>query len=164
MSVTIHKATAKDLAIVKNLVPYYIYDMSEYMSWPTKPDGRHDGCDGIEAYWADPDKLAFMLRSRREPAGFVLLLKGGHGPDIDYSFTEFFVLRKFRHRGVGERIALQFFKRYSGRWQIDHLKDNKAAAEFWRKVISRYTGGKFKVKSARCRDGQVRVFHFETRK
>jgi predicted acetyltransferase len=162
MPVTLHRAKSFDLPIVKNLVPYYVYDMSEYLGWATKPDGRHDGCDGIEAYWSDPDKHAFILRSGKEPAGFVLLLEGNHGPDIDYSFTDFFVLRKFRGRGVGERIARHFFKRYPGRWQVDHLKQNKPAAIFWRKVISRYTRGKFTTKLARCSLGAVTVFYFET--
>lgn len=130
MKVTRHKATRADLPIVKNLVPYYIYDMSEFMAWPTKPDGRHDGCDGIEAYWSDPDKHAFILRAGREPAGFVLVLEGNHGPSIDYSFTDFFVLRKFRRHGVGRRIAYQLFKRFPGCWQIEFLTDNKPAALF----------------------------------
>jgi ribosomal-protein-alanine N-acetyltransferase len=164
MPVTLHRATPSDLPIIKNLVPYYIYDMSEYLLWRTKPDGRHDGCDGIEAYWSDPDKHAFLLRRGHEPAGFVLLLEGNHGPDIDYSFTEFFILRKFRHRGVGERIARQFFKRFPGRWQVDHLTRNKPAAVFWRKVIGRYTRGNFKIKSARCKEGRVTVMQFTTRR
>jgi predicted acetyltransferase len=162
MPVTIHRAKLTDLPIVKNLVPYYIYDMSEYLRWPVNSEGRHDGCDGIEKYWSDADKHAFILRSGGEPAGFVLLLEGNHGPDIDYSFTDFFVLRKFRHRGVGERIARRFFDRYPGGWQVDHLKHNRAAAIFWRKVIGRYTRGKFMIKSARCREGPVTVFYFNT--
>jgi predicted acetyltransferase len=160
MKVVLYKAKASDLAIVKNLVPYYIYDMSEYMGWGTTPDGRHSGCEGIEAYWSDSDRHAFILRAGREPAGFVLLLKGNHGPSIDYSFTDFFVLRKFRRRGVGERVARQLFKRYPGHWQVDHLKDNKPAAAFWRKVISRYTHGKFKTSSAHCPEGPVTVLQF----
>jgi ribosomal-protein-alanine N-acetyltransferase len=163
MPVTLHRAKPSDLPIVKNLVPFYIYDMSEFMDWPTTRDGRYEGCPDLEAYWSDPDKLAFVLRSGREPAGFVLLLKGGHGPSIDYSFTDFFILRKFRNRGVGERIARQFFRLYPGRWQIDHLKHNKPAALFWRKVVSRYTHGKFKTKSARCKEGPVTVLFFDSR-
>jgi predicted acetyltransferase len=162
MPVTLHRAKPADLPIVKNLVPYYIYDMSEYMGWPTKSDGRHDGCDGIEAYWSDADKHAFILRYGKEPAGFVLVLEGGRGPEIDYSFTDFFVLRKFRRRGVGERVARQLFKRFPGRWQIDYLKDNKTASIFWRTIIDRYTRGQYKTKSARCKEGPVTVLLFQT--
>jgi predicted acetyltransferase len=89
---------------------------------------------------------------------------GNHGPDIDYSFTDFFVLRKFRRRGAGERIARQFFKRFAGRWQIDHLTQNKAAAAFWKKVITRYTRGNFKKKSARCKDVRVTIMQFTARR
>ena len=33
MDVTLHDATEADLPAVKNLVPYYIYDMSEHLGW-----------------------------------------------------------------------------------------------------------------------------------
>ena len=44
MEVTLHDAADRDLAIARNLVPYYIYDMSEHLGWPCTADGRFDGC------------------------------------------------------------------------------------------------------------------------
>jgi predicted acetyltransferase len=46
------------------------------------------------------------LQTGSELAGFALV-RGDHDePGIDYSITEFFVLRKFRGRGMGERKAV----------------------------------------------------------
>ena len=101
--------------MVKNLAPYYIYDLSEHLGWPCNRDGRFDGCDDLESYWLEPGKHAFVLRSGDEPAGFVLILARHDEPGVDFSVTDFFVLRKFRRKGVGERIAHQLFDRFPGR-------------------------------------------------
>ena len=160
MDVTLHEATSDDLPVVKNLVPYYIYDMSEHMGWPCRADGRFDGCDGIETYWTEVGKHAFMLRHGKEWAGFALVRANHEGPDIDYSIAEFFVLRKFRGRGVGERIARQLFDRFRGRWRVEQLADNRPAVAFWRKVISRYCSGKFEQRTAQSEWGTMNVLLF----
>src|SRR5437870_4947545 len=143
MEIVLHNATPADLPIVKNLVPYYIYDMSEHMNWPCTPDGRFDGCDELESYWSTPGRHAFILRTGNEPAGFVLILEKGNEPGIDFSITDFFVLRKFRHHGVGQLIAHELFNRFPGRWKVEHFADNQPAGEFWQKTIDRYTDGNF---------------------
>jgi len=143
MGVTLHEATDQDLPIAKNLVPYYIYDMSEYLGWACTPDGRFDGCDELPSYWEEPGKHAFMLRAGKEIAGFALVRGNHEEEDIDFSIGEFFVLRKFRGRGVGERIARQLFDRFRGRWKVAQLARNTPALAFWRKVIGRYTSGEF---------------------
>ena len=150
MNVTLREARSDDLLVVQNLVPYYIYDMSEHMGWQCTHDGRFDGCDGIERYWTDQGKHAFMLRCGDEPAGFAMV-RGDHDNDaeIAYSIAEFFVLRKFRGKGVGERIARQLFDRFRGQWMVEHLADNNSAAAFWEKVIGRYCAGKFQQKTRR---------------
>ena len=162
MDVTLHPATPEDLPVVKNLVPYYIYDMSEHLGWPCSSDGRFDGCDDLESYWSAPGKHAFVLRAGDEPAGFVLILADGSQPDIDYSITDFFVLRKFRGRGVGERIAHQLFDRFRGRWKVEQFAANKPAVVFWRKVIDRYTAGRFEQGEGSSQWGSLNVLRFDS--
>ncbi|MFO8008865.1 MAG: hypothetical protein R6V05_14150 [Candidatus Brocadiia bacterium] len=41
--VTLHEATDEDLALVRNLVSFYVCDMSEYMGWACAADGRFGG-------------------------------------------------------------------------------------------------------------------------
>jgi predicted acetyltransferase len=161
--VQLHEATDADLPRVKNLVPYYIYDMSERMGWPCTPDGRFDGCNGLETYWHGPGKHAFVLRAAKELAGFVLILADNDDPSIDYSVTDFLVLRKFRGRGVGERIARQLFNRFCGRWKVEQLAGNRPAIAFWRTVIDRYCRGQFKRRKGRSEWGPMNVLLFDTR-
>jgi predicted acetyltransferase len=62
---------------------------------------------------------------------------------IDYWIAEFFVLRKFRRRGAGQRSAHQLFDRFRGRWLVAVLTLNTPAMKFWPKVIRRYTLNRF---------------------
>ena len=121
MEVILHKATAADLPVVNNLSPYYIYDLSEYLGWPCTSDGQFGGCDDLEAYWNEPRKHAFILRAGDELAGFVLILAQHDDPAIDFSVTDFFLLRKFRGRGAGQRIAHHLFELFPGRWKVEQL-------------------------------------------
>jgi predicted acetyltransferase len=56
---------------------------------------------------------------------------------------EFFVMRKYRHKGVGEYVAHHLFDRFPGVWEVSEMVQNVPAQAFWRKVIDRYTGGRF---------------------
>jgi predicted acetyltransferase len=161
MDVTLHEATPADLPLVKNLVPYYIYDMSEHLGWPCSQDGRFDGCDDLESYWRGPGKHAFVLRAGKEPAGFVLIL-AEHDEPVDFSVTDFFVLRKFRGRGVGQRIAHELFNRFRGRWKVEQFADNKPAVAFWRSVVDRYCNGQFEERSGRSQWGPLNVLLFRS--
>ena len=71
--VALHEATDQDLPIALNLVPYYIYDLSEYLGWPCTPEGRFVGSDWFPTYWEKPARHAFMLRAGQELAGFALI-------------------------------------------------------------------------------------------
>ena len=136
--VSLCNAADADLAVVKNLVPFYVYDMAEHTGWACTQDGRFDGCDGIESYWSEPGKHAFMFKAGDEWAGFGLVRANHEEPDIDCSIGEFFVLRKFRSQGHGGRLARELFDRFRGRWLVEQLADNRPAIAFWRKVIGRY--------------------------
>jgi predicted acetyltransferase len=163
MNVTLHRATSDDLAAVKNLVPYYIYDMSEYMKWACKADGRFGGCDDLESYWSGERKHAFVLRAGEELVGFVLILADNAEPDVDFSVTDFFVLRKFRGSGVGQRVAHELFRLFPGRWKVEHFVQNEPARAFWQRVIERYTGGRFEQRSGSSQWGEpLKVFFFRT--
>jgi predicted acetyltransferase len=57
--------------------------------------------------------------------------------------AEFFVLRRYRRQGVGERAARAAFGRFPGPWEVRERAGNDAAIAFWRRVIHRHTAGRF---------------------
>ncbi|HEY7089024.1 MAG TPA: GNAT family N-acetyltransferase [Tepidisphaeraceae bacterium] len=155
----LHRVRRIDEKIIANLVRFYVYDMSEHMGWDCPKNGLFGGCDDLPKYWTARGNQAFLIRSGKELVGFALVeANPEHG--VDYRIGEFFVLRKFRRKRVGERIAREIFDRFRGRWQVEQLKKNTPAVEFWREVIRRYTRGKFSEKSSVSQFGRHNVIMF----
>ncbi len=57
--------------------------------------------------------------------------------------AEFFIMRKYRQRGIGEYVARYIFDQFTGAWQVGQIYENQSATTFWRKVIISYTLGDF---------------------
>ena len=57
--------------------------------------------------------------------------------------AEFFVMSKYRRRGVGSEAARFAFDRFPGRWEVREMAANTPAQAFWRRVIGDYTGDNF---------------------
>jgi predicted acetyltransferase len=57
--------------------------------------------------------------------------------------VEFFVMRKYRRRGAGARVASSVFERFPGGWEVRIDRDNLPAQAFWRRVVGDVTGGRY---------------------
>jgi predicted acetyltransferase len=57
--------------------------------------------------------------------------------------AEFFVMRKYRRKGIGAACAAQAFDLFPRRWEVRQLAANAAATAFWRRAIHRYSDGRF---------------------
>ena len=97
------------------------------------------------SYWAEPGRHPFLIRVDGKLAGFALVNARSRltGDDGVHDLAEFFVLRRYRRRGVGERAAAWLFERFRGRWEVRQKPENLAATAFWRRVIGRHTGERF---------------------
>ena len=140
MNVDIVRATTEDFAVIQNLVPYYIYDMSEFMGWDCNSDGRWDGCDDISDYWQKPDHHPFVIKVDQSVAGFAMIRR--FPAEIDrYEMGEFFIARKFKRRGIGRLSSFWLFNAFPGKWVVRVLGENTGAWLFWDRVIRAYTSG-----------------------
>jgi len=54
---------------------------------------------------------------------------------------EFFVLRRFRRNGFGQRMATLLWNERAGEWLVRVLDANAPAVAFWRTAVSSYAGG-----------------------
>jgi predicted acetyltransferase len=142
-NVALDLVPADQLPIVRNLIRFYVYDMSEFMGWRCPDSGLFGGVDDLPKYWEQAGNAPFFIRVDGEMAGFSLIDGNPKEAGVDYKVGEFFVLRKFRGRGVGEQAAVQSFDRFRGAWHVEQLAKNTPAIAFWRKVIGRYTRGTF---------------------
>ena len=138
----LRKATDTDFPLVRNLVPYYIYEMSGEMGWNPNAEGRYDGCDDLSDYWQKPDYCPYIITADGSIAGFALVRPYPAEPGRT-EIGEFFVLRKYQQRGVGAASAAWLFDAHPGLWLVRVLDANTRACRFWEKVIADYTQGRF---------------------
>jgi len=123
------EALDDDRPVLWRLLQLYHYDFSEF-------DGSDVNLHGeylhryFDEYWNDDDRRAFLFRVDGVLAGFALVFTGD-----PHDVAEFFVMRKYRGRGVGAQAAAFLFNRFPGRWTVRQLLSNPAATAFWRKAI-----------------------------
>ena len=60
-----------------------------------------------------------------------------------HCIAEFFVMKKYRQKGVGRAAAMKIFDMFHGGWEVSQWVNNLPAQNFWCKVISAYTNGKY---------------------
>ncbi|GGO07039.1 GNAT family N-acetyltransferase [Saccharibacillus kuerlensis] len=132
--------------VIENLLQLYLYDFTRYLDIAADENGRFPDYPDLGEFWSRPEeKFPFLIRSNGEVAGLALVERsdeGGKKPS--YYMVEFFVLQKFRRRGVGRRAAVMLFDRFRGRWKVTQLQNNEPAQRFWRQIIGIYTGGAYK--------------------
>lgn len=145
-NITLCKAGEKDIHTIQNLGRFYVYEMSRYCgflpNWETPSNGLFE-CIDLSSYCEKPDRHAFLVKVDDELAGFVLINKVGSTPDVDWNIGEFFIVSKFQGKGVGRHVAEEVFNQFPGVWETSQIPENKAAIEFWDRVVSRYSHGQF---------------------
>ncbi|MBN1766128.1 MAG: GNAT family N-acetyltransferase [Sedimentisphaerales bacterium] len=143
MNIEVTEAREQEKSILQNLARFYVYDLSEFTGWPCRDDGLF-GMNDLSEYWEDKTKFPFLIKVDSELAGFTLVNRWDPmEPEATCEAYEFFILRRFRRRGVGRYAAETLFELFPGRWLVAQLPRNKPAIAFWRNVIDHYTGGHY---------------------
>lgn len=126
------------------LLQLYVYDFSEILPLEVAEDGRFHA-PSVTAKLTAPDNYAFLIRVDDRLAGFALVQPRSYltGDAGVFDMAELFVMRRHRHRGIGERVASWLFDRFRGSWEVRQKAENHAATAFWRRIIGRYTDGQF---------------------
>ena len=160
--VTIRRVGRRDVAIIRRLVQLYIYDLVGER-WGVERDGTYAPRAWHRQFWRRDDRHHFVVRVRGRPAGFALVRElPAVGSLRTREMTEFFVLRTYRRRGIGTRVARALFARFPGRWELSVLTWNLTARPFWRRVIRRIAIGRITTHARRKADLTSVVWHFET--
>lgn len=146
MNIEISLVPYEDKTIMYNLIQLYRYDSSEFDGHVLSKHG-HYLYKYLDNQWTDDYRRPFIVKVDGEISGFVFIIL-----DVPKEFTvlssaektnvisDFFIMRKFRHKGVGKKVAFSMFDLFPGTWEIKQTPGNKIANLFWRKVINEYTG------------------------
>jgi predicted acetyltransferase len=135
--------------------------MSEWFDVDTLPDGSyaHEASSILAK-----EHEAYLARIGTSIAGFALIGSSANWlGDIDaHDVHEFFVIRKFRRRGVGNEMATLLWNEHPGEWLVRVFEANAPAVLFWRAAISGYSLGAYQ-EERRVIDGRSwRFFRFVT--
>jgi predicted acetyltransferase len=134
-----------DEPALSRLMQLYAYDFSEFAGLDVGDDALFHVGDALSRCWSEPRRHTFWCRVDGHLAGFVLLDERSRltgDPEV-MDVAEFFVMRKYRRKGVGSMCAAHAFDLFPRRWEVRQQANNAAATAFWRKAIHRYTGGRF---------------------
>lgn len=102
--------------------------------------------DLLAPWYRDDSAAPFVILRAGQPAGFALVqgVPAHGGPAVGIRLTEFFIRKPLRGLGLGREAAVLLFNRYDGDWTVAAPAQQRTAVAFWRKVISRFTGGRFR--------------------
>lgn len=135
-------AALADRLPIQRMLELYQHDLSDI--WNQDLDSHGEYGYALDRYWDSEGFYPFVATVDGKYAGFALVNPavriGTHG----YWMDQFFVLKKYRHQGVGRLLAQSVFAALVGRWEVGQMPENRPAQVFWREVISRWTGGRFK--------------------
>jgi predicted acetyltransferase len=161
-AVSLRPIRASEVEAVRRLVQLYIYDLGGAY-WDVEPNGAFAHASWHRRFWTGRGRRLFVLRVRGRLAGFVLVRDRAHyaGRGVR-EISEFFVLRKYRRRGIGTRAALALFRGLAGRWELAELTWNVPAQRFWRRVIRQVAVAGFTEQRRRNGDLPFFVQHFDT--
>jgi predicted acetyltransferase len=137
----IFPASLAQQPVLANLFELYAHDFSEFHDVEMGEDGRF-GYKHLPLYWQEPDRHPFLVRADGKLAGFVLVKRGSEvsaNEDV-YDMAEFFVLRAWRGRGIGTRVAHEVWWKLPGLWEIRVMVANESASRFWQRAVTAFAG------------------------
>ena len=137
-TVSLDTATAADAALLSDLIEEYAEELSDvFPAMARGLDGRF-GYPRLPLYWSEPERrFAFVVRVDGEVAGCVLATRGSPAasdPRV-LDVAEFFVVRRYRRLGVGQRAARLLWRRLPGTWTVRVAEGNRAGLAFWADVL-----------------------------
>lgn len=161
MEIDLIKIKKEQRNILENLFFYYVYDMSEYMKWNPDHEGKFSyDSSRFDLYWEQKDHIPYFIYVGSELAGFVLIRR--YPSDLSmYDIAQFFVLRKFKGKGVGKEVLAKVVNAFPGKWQIRVLLENSGALSFWRSAVFNIVGEKYRLSKAHDADLLMFFIHFE---
>ncbi len=164
MDIALVPATPADAPVLDQLSQFSAYDFSEYGGIDVDSSGVFLPAGDDETDAEDP-VATFLIRGDGHLAGFAVVTR--HDSYLDegrpYLMSQFFVLRKYRRRGVGEHVARTLFDQFPGRWEVATNPGREPAQTFWRHVIRRYTEGAYREAAQGCERWGGPIWAFESK-
>ena len=140
MTLTLSRISRSQEPLLQNLIQLYTHDFSTFWATSSKGDLQPDGRFvpyPMDGYWTRPHWSASLILIDAALAGFAMVNDQSHSDEpVGRNMAEFFVLRKYRGRGIGQLAAELVFSQHPGSWEVAVARANLDAARFWRRIIN----------------------------
>jgi len=139
-----------DRAWIHKQYPEYLDDLSQLSMntgmFPASGEFGEREPELMARWFADDSSHPLLILKDERPIGFALVSRPPRNQreNVDFRMAEFFITAKARRLGAGRDAAMLIFNRFSGAWEVMEFLYNKPAVTFWRSVVAKYTGGKFR--------------------
>lgn len=102
MKVSLIEIDPSSRRILESLFQYYVYDMSKFLALSLNKDGQYNvNRAQLDRYWQRDDHVPFFIYVGSKIAGFALIRRYPTNLSV-YDIEQFFVLKKFKGKGVGK--------------------------------------------------------------
>ena len=139
MSLSISCVDSSSEKILSNLLELYCHDMSEWLDVEPDEQGRFSKHYDTLACWENGGSV-FIAKHGDVPIGFAIVQSAQHFMGTcKWDLKEFFILRKHRRTGAGQRLAEFVWDTSPERWLVRVHSANRPAVPFWRRTIESYS-------------------------
>lgn len=112
MALTLQVANKKDSHILCNLYSLYLHDLSKFTN---SLDLGKDGSfhfDALDSFWDVEGLSPYFIKHKENIIGFLLLSERPFlKRDSDFGVNDIFILNKFRGKGFGMQLNIEFNER-----------------------------------------------------
>ena len=120
------------------LFQLYCYDNAAWSGEDVLADGRYDVCDvGLAEYVHAPGHTAVWIEVDGALAGFFITESGMAGKLPVQEFSDFFILNKYRRRGLALEVVRRVLLGSEQTWMVATFRADAAAGAFWRQAFAR---------------------------
>ncbi|WP_078553753.1 hypothetical protein [Bacillus alkalicellulosilyticus] len=155
--ISVHLCERKNKFIINNLYPLYLHDLAGIRNeLPNKygvfeEDEEYQTLEQqisvFDVWWEKEGVLfPYLVTVDDLPAGFIFVATPLYVfGNCDFMIKEFFILRPFRGKGIGEYVISEIFNLYRGKWMLYTAPTDKnyKTISLWRKTLTRYTNNQF---------------------
>jgi len=117
----------------------------------------------MDCFWINPTWSAYVITVDGKWAGFALTNDDVITHGNTRAIFEFFVVRKYRRRGVGRHAAQTIMEMSPANWEIRVLEKNEAARRFWAALLDEVWPATHHMATLNNEHWQGPVFSVDTR-
>lgn len=138
MNIELVKVREQDKVVLANLIELFEYEFSAFNDADVNEYGLY-GYTYLDHYWTESNRHAYFIKVNNVLAGFVMVngfTYVSKEPDCLF-LAEFFVLKKYRQKKVGQHVAHKIWDMFPSLWEFTVHPKNEGSIIFWESVLAR---------------------------